>query len=459
MIANSIHNISERKLLLRVVDIIILLSSLFFSSFFIDFNYFTDFGLFSLKWILLLLLYYLIFGEIFLLYDLNVSNNRFNIVRSIILTALFTTIFYIFTPYITTSLPGNRIQIIYLFLIISFPVIIWRYLYMCLICSPKYFKNIVLIGKSDKIKNLLTRIKNDNIHNVNGYLSDKKVIGIDNFYDITKVNLSSFINKNAVLEVIVSLDGLSSEITDSVNKELILLFGEGIHIISYESFYEEVTSRIPKAYLKNNFYNYINYSKNNYSRFYLLAIRFLDLTIYLLGIGIFLILIPFIFLGNLVANRGSLFYSQQRIGLNGKPFKIYKLRSMIKNAELNGAVWSKKNDPRITPFGKFLRNTRFDEFPQFFNILKGDMSIIGPRPERLKFIKKLEEIIHFYSIRNTIRPGLTGWAQVKYHYANTIKDQEIKLRYDLYYIKERNAFLDFKILIKTFTTILFFIGK
>ena len=115
MIANSIHNISERKLLLRVVDLIILLSSLFFSSFFIDFNYFTDFGLFSLKWILLLLLYYLIFGEIFLLYDLNVSNNRFNIVRSIILTALFTTIFYIFTPYITPSLPGNRIQIIYLF--------------------------------------------------------------------------------------------------------------------------------------------------------------------------------------------------------------------------------------------------------------------------------------------------------------------------------------------------------
>jgi lipopolysaccharide/colanic/teichoic acid biosynthesis glycosyltransferase len=178
-----------------------------------------------------------------------------------------------------------------------------------------------------------------------------------------------------------------------------------------------------------------------------------------MGITVFLILIPFIFLGNLVANRGSLFYSQQRIGLNGKPFKIYKLRSMIKNAELNGAVWSKKNDSRITPFGKFLRNTRFDEFPQFFNILKGDMSIIGPRPERLKFIKKLELIIPFYSIRNSIRPGLTGWAQVKYPYANTIKDQEIKLRYDLYYIKERNAFLDFKILIKTFTTILFFRGK
>ena len=199
---------------------------------------------------------------------------------------------------------------------------------MCLICSPKYFKNIVLIGKSDKIKNLLTRIKNDNIHNINGYLSDKKVIGIDNFYDITKVNLSSFINKNAVLEVIVSLEGLSSEITDSLNKELILLFGEGIHIVSYESVYEEVTSRIPKAYLKNNFYNYINYSKNNYNRFYLLAIRFLDLTISLMGITVFLILIPFIFLGNLVANRGSLFYSQQRIGLNGKPFKIYKLKGL-----------------------------------------------------------------------------------------------------------------------------------
>ena len=132
---------------------------------------------------------------------------------------------------------------------------------------------------------------------------------------------------------------------------------------------------------------------------------------------------------------------------------------MVENAESNGAVWAVKNDKRITAFGKFLRNTRLDEFPQFYNILKGDMSIIGPRPERPEFVKDLEHKIPFYAIRNVVRPGLTGWAQVNYPYANTIEEQEIKLRYDLYYIKERSAFMDFKILIKTVTTVLFYKGQ
>ena len=132
---------------------------------------------------------------------------------------------------------------------------------------------------------------------------------------------------------------------------------------------------------------------------------------------------------------------------------------MVKNAEINGAVWAKKNDARITSFGKFLRNTRLDEVPQFFNILKGEMSIIGPRPERPEFIKDLEDKIPFYAIRHVVRPGLTGWAQVNYPYANTLEEQRIKLRYDLYYIKERNSFLDFKILIKTITTILYYRGQ
>jgi lipopolysaccharide/colanic/teichoic acid biosynthesis glycosyltransferase len=147
------------------------------------------------------------------------------------------------------------------------------------------------------------------------------------------------------------------------------------------------------------------------------------------------------------------------VGKNGRVFKIFKLRSMVKNAEKKGAVWAKKNDVRITFFGVFLRSTRLDEVPQFFNILKGDMSIIGPRPERPEFVKKLEDQIPFYSIRHVIRPGLTGWAQVNYPYANTIQEQEVKLRYDLYYIKERDTLLDFKILIKTITTILFSRGQ
>ena len=132
---------------------------------------------------------------------------------------------------------------------------------------------------------------------------------------------------------------------------------------------------------------------------------------------------------------------------------------MVKNAEKNGAVWAQKNDVRITFFGRFLRNTRLDEFPQFVNIIKGEMSLIGPRPERPVFVADLKEKIPFYAIRHVVRPGLTGWAQVNYPYANTIEEQETKLRYDLYYIKERNTFLDFKILIKTVSTVLLLKGQ
>lgn len=184
-----------------------------------------------------------------------------------------------------------------------------------------------------------------------------------------------------------------------------------------------------------------------------------DIVISVFGLVFFILFIPIILLGNLLGNKGTLFYTQNRVGFHGKEFKIYKLRSMIQNAEKNGAVWAQKNDKRITSFGRFLRTTRLDELPQFYNILKGEMSVIGPRPERPEFVNELEEQIPFYAIRHVIRPGLTGWAQVNYPYAGTLEEQETKLRYDLYYIKERSSFLDFKILIKTISTVLLMRGQ
>lgn len=167
---------------------------------------------------------------------------------------------------------------------------------------------------------------------------------------------------------------------------------------------------------------------------------------------------PLVFISNLFGNKGKLLYTQKRVGKKGVEFKIIKFRSMVSNAEKNGVVWAKKNDSRVTPFGRLLRKTRIDEVPQFFNVLKGDMSLIGPRPERPEFVRQLEKDLPFYAIRHVIKPGLTGWAQVMHPYANTVEDQHKKLMYDLYYIKERNILLDFKIVIKTLSTVLFFRG-
>ena len=132
---------------------------------------------------------------------------------------------------------------------------------------------------------------------------------------------------------------------------------------------------------------------------------------------------------------------------------------MIINAETSGAVFATVNDSRVTTFGKFLRKSRLDEVPQFINVLKGDMSVIGPRPERPFFVKEIAQIMPFYETRHVIKPGLTGWAQVNYSYGETIDDSLIKLQYDLYYIKHRSIYLDLNIIVKTISTVLFYKGQ
>ncbi len=151
-----------------------------------------------------------------------------------------------------------------------------------------------------------------------------------------------------------------------------------------------------------------------------------------------------------VSSRGPALYRQQRIGMNGVPFTLYKFRSMCRDAEAaSGAVWAKKNDPRITLVGKWLRKLRLDELPQLFNVLKGDMSIVGPRPERPEFVAELEKRIPFYRQRHCIKPGITGWAQINHKYGDSIEDTVRKLEYDLYYIKNLSPALDALIMFHT----------
>lgn len=154
-------------------------------------------------------------------------------------------------------------------------------------------------------------------------------------------------------------------------------------------------------------------------------------------------------------SRGPGLYSQRRVGMGGHPFTVYKFRSMRQDAEVQGAVWATKNDPRVTRFGRFMRITRIDELPQLFNVLWGEMSFIGPRPERPEFTVQLESQIPFYALRHLVRPGLTGWAQVNYSYGSTIDDSREKLEYDLYYLKNHTFLLDLIIVFRTVKVVLF----
>ena len=192
-----------------------------------------------------------------------------------------------------------------------------------------------------------------------------------------------------------------------------------------------------------------------YSRLSREAKRLMDILVS--GIAL-LLLSPILLLTALAIkldSKGPVLYSQSRVGLMGEPYKIYKFRSMRTDAEANGiAVWAGENDPRITRVGKFVRATRLDELPQVWNILKGEMSLVGPRPERPLFVAQLAESLPYYHERHRVKPGLTGWAQINYRYGASKDDSRMKLRYDLYYAKNFSVFLDVIILMKTIRVVL-----
>jgi sugar transferase (PEP-CTERM system associated) len=228
---------------------------------------------------------------------------------------------------------------------------------------------------------------------------------------------------------------------------------DGIEVVDASTFYEIVQGKLmleqlaPSAIIFSSGFHRTAIGNVNK--------RCFDLVLSLLGILCSAPFFPLIALAIKLDSKGPIFFRQLRVGNGEKPFVLYKLRSMTQNAEQGGAVWAQKNDARVTRVGKFLRNTRIDELPQLYNVLKGEMSFIGPRPERPEFVESLKKEISYYSKRHTIKPGITGWAQVRYPYGATVDDAVEKLSYDLYYIKNLSLLLDSQILFETVKVVLF----
>jgi len=181
--------------------------------------------------------------------------------------------------------------------------------------------------------------------------------------------------------------------------------------------------------------------------------RLVSIMVSFIGLAICLPFIPFIILAVRLSSPGPIFFRQTRVGLRGRPFSVIKFRTMRQDAEANGAVWATKNDSRVTSLGRFMRKTRLDEIPQLWNVLRGEMGFVGPRPERPEFVNWLTSEIPFYELRHIIRPGITGWAQVRYQYGASLEETKRKLEYDLYYVKHLSIGLDLLIMFETIKTI------
>ena len=260
-----------------------------------------------------------------------------------------------------------------------------------------------------------------------------------------------------------SVDGLvlmPESLSEGIENHLLDLRFKGTRIFNVSEFYERYLFKVPLKFLDRTWFaTSAEYGLINQE----VPLRVKRLIDVVLAFLLLLLSAPLMLLASLaiyLQDRESILYSQVRMGMQDKVFNIYKFRTMITGAEKDGvAQWAAENDSRITPLGKFLRLTRIDELPQLFNVLKGDMSFIGPRPERPEFVKELEKNIPLYSYRHAVKPGITGWAQVMYRYGASEEDTRNKLEYDLYYIRNYSLMLDVFIVLRTVRVVLFGLGR
>jgi lipopolysaccharide/colanic/teichoic acid biosynthesis glycosyltransferase len=318
---------------------------------------------------------------------------------------------------------------------------IWRTIYGVLLGHPFFRRRAVVIGAGQAGRTMVQAIEENlpSEYQLVGYIDDDPskqgqliegvpVIG-------SRRDLLSLVKEKDVSEVILA-------ITHTVHGELIRAImdcqEQGVQIILMPLLYEEITGRVPVEHVGDDWSLVLPLDHAAIGSFWPFSI--LALAIY-------------------VDSPGPIFYTQERVGKGGRTFRLFKFRSMIPSAEASGAVWAEENDPRVTRVGRLLRRAMMDELPQLINVLRGEMSIVGPRPERPIFAHQLAEQIPFYRARHAVKPGMAGWALVNYGYSSSVRDALVKLQYDLYYIKHQSIYLDLLILAKTIGAMISFKGR
>jgi lipopolysaccharide/colanic/teichoic acid biosynthesis glycosyltransferase len=277
-------------------------------------------------------------------------------------------------------------------------------------------------------------------------------------YDATtRLGESEWNDARALDEVIV---GAQEDLNDEWLAALVAWREQGAQIVHMAAVYEELTGRVPVEHVGKNWSLLLPLEQDATRGLNGMLKRALDVVLAGGALLVTALCLPFIALAiyldeRSARKRGTILLRQPRVGLNGRVFTLYKFRTMIPEAEPPGvALWAEENDPRVTRVGKFLRRFKLDEVPQFWNVLRGEMSLVGPRPERPELVENLQREIPFYRLRHVVRPGVTGWAAIRFGYGRSVNDALVKLQYDLYYIKHQSVLLDALILVKTLGAVL-----
>ncbi len=342
---------------------------------------------------------------------------------------------------------------------------VWRILYNRFIGLKKLYNNIIFLGCTEETRELISTIQNnpESGHRIAAMIDPEKKVKpaefpfFDIYHSLQTVRPAI---SNHQAHMIIIAPHLRQD--EEALRELYELLFWNVRILDLTSFYEAITGRIPPATFSESYF--LENLKNVNQPVYEKIRTAIDYIAGLVLGAVFVALLPLIALGIKLSSPGPIFYKQKRMGINGQSFFLYKFRSMYAlsqdgSAETGEAQFASKEDKRVTKVGKFLRKTRLDELPQVLNILKRDITLIGPRPERPEIVKRLEEKMPYYSLRHIVRPGLTGWAVLHQNYTDNLEKSLQKLQYDLYYIKNRSFWLDLSIMLRTVNVILRMMGQ
>lgn len=341
------------------------------------------------------------------------------------------------------------------YFLVSISLLFYRYFYHRILRRRMFVQDLVLIGTGELASEIAKEIegRHNSIYRIIAFIGDVSPVYnpynapvFKEFEDVQKISPLT-----AIQRIIVAPDDRRG---GTPIRTLLKCKLAGTIVEQGVTFYERITGKIMVEKVNPSWIVFSDGFTVN-SRWHYLVKRLVDVV---LSGGLLLLSAPVMIVSAIIIKfetPGPVFYLQERVGEGNVPFKVIKFRSMGQDAEKDGAVWAQKNDSRVTRFGGFIRKVRIDELPQLWNVLKGEMSLVGPRPERQVFVEQLVEEIPYYGIRHVVRPGITGWAQVSYPYGASKEDALRKLEYDLFYIKNNSIALDLLVIFYTVKTVLF----
>lgn len=397
------------------------------------------------------------------LYDIHRASKLVDTARGIGIAALLGLGLYIVIYFASPPNTLPRTGIAYFLASVTLLTLGWRVVYIRVFTAQTFMRRVLVVGAGKAGRTLLQMYKtmvpppflilgaiDDDAEKIGTEIEGYRVFG-------GAESLPRIVKEQNITDLIVCI---SDEMNGGMFQTLLDLQEQGLEIARMQTVYEELLGRIPIFHLEADWIlrNLIETSRVNV--FYLLAKRLIDLLVGLMGLALLAVVFPFIALANLLESGRPIFYTQTRSGLGDRTYELIKFRTMRQDAEKDGIPqWTKKNDQRVTRVGRVLRKTHLDELPQCLNILRGEMSLVGPRPERPELITMFQKNVPFYRARLLVKPGLTGWAQVHQDYAENVDETNLKLEYDLYYIKHRGLLLDLITILRTPATVLGLRGR